>query len=1055
MLGAIGVALAVFYLPGRVDEEIRREVLRRVGQHYSGLKVTVRSAGLVGEGIEIRGLAVADPAVDKPRGELVYLDRVVLHCAADVQRLIRGDVQVARITIRRPTLRVTRLADGTIDAARLLPPPRFCERPAPLTIEDGTVEILDASGDSPRKIALTVDLTLDAPDPGSSQPDARALKGTLGAGDFGHVEVEGIFDPQRQVCAIGGTVQGMDLSPELRDAIPQPLTAKLAALGDLRGRASLAFRMVYDPASEPSWQYALSGELENGRIDDPRLPRPLNNIRARVQLSHTGFSIDELTASNGQATLWMKASQEGLAADSPLRLEAKVRQLELDHQLLAHIPGPLRARLEQQWDKYLPAGSIDADLTLAYDGQTWYPDLVVQCLDVSFWHEKFPYRLDEGKGLMTLKDNRLSADLTASSRGQPIHVKAEVLDAMTGPHGWFEVRGSRLPIDDKLLRAMPPRPQLFVRSLDPRGTLDFYARTWREAAGQPLHKHLVIGLNGCSISYEKFKYPVSNILGTIDMLDDRWTFQDLTGENDTGRILCSGQMTPPAEDQQLVLHFTGVNVPLDAELRGALQPSIQQVWNRLRPRGIVDLQADVYYQYAEKQISVSVAARTQPEHTSIEPVQFPYRVERLRGELKYRDGHVTLTDFRGEHGSVKMAASGHCDFLPDGQWNLHLEPLYVDRLRVDRDLIPALPDRLKQAIVELKPTGPLYLRGTFELEGNARGDEPIRSRWNQTVFFTSGEIDYGVKLENLYGSMTVAGGFDGRRFHSLGELAIDSLTYKDCQFTQVMGPIWIDDEQVLLGSHVGHWQNRNTAQSAQRKPRPITAKVFGGTVYGDGSVALGAQPRYRMHATLANADLSRCAQEVMAGRQNLKGSMIAAVDLWGIGRSINNLGGRGIVRLRDADIYELPVMIALLKILSIREPDRTAFSKSDIEFDIRGNYINFNKINFNGDAVSLLGKGWMDFDKKIGLTFHAVVGRDEMRVPVLHEVMGGASRQIMQIQVRGDLHNPQTEKVALPFVKEVWEQLQRDLQIGPNAQPLFPQARQWMPNIGRGAGQRR
>ena len=55
-------------------------------------------------------------------------------------------------------------------------------------------------------------------------------------------------------------------------------------------------------------------------------------------------------------------------------------------------------------------------------------------------------------------------------------------------------------------------------------------------------------------------------------------------------------------------------------------------------------------------------------------------------------------------------------------------------------------------------------------------------------------VDCGVRLENIFGSVTLAGGCDGRNCHSRGELAIESLTYKDRQLTRLMGPLWIDDD---------------------------------------------------------------------------------------------------------------------------------------------------------------------------------------------------------------------------------------------------------------------
>ena len=581
ILGAIAVAVVMFYLPRRVDEEIRCRVVQQIAKHYGHLKVTVRWARLADEGIEIRGLSIVDPEVEGPRAELLYLDEIRLYCATDWRELLSGEPQITQIAIRRPTLRLTRMPDGSFNAAKLFPLPKLSDRPPPMTISGGTIEVVDPQNNPAGMPPLReVNLTLAAPDPSGPNPTARQVKGTLTAEYLQRLEVEGVVDPQRQSWSIGGTIEGLNVSPELRHALPGPWAAKLAVLGELRGQGALSFRTAYGPAAESPWQFQLSGRLEQGRIDDPRLPRPLTDVRAAFRIGNQGFSIDELTARSGRTTLWLSAGQTGLAPGGPLRLEAKVRQLELDCQMLQRVPDPLRGRLEAQWDKCLPAGKVNADVKLSYDGQTWRPDLVVQCLDVSFWHEKFPYRLSEGKGLVTLKDGRLTVDLTASSGSRPVRVTSEVINATTDPFGWFVAEGKRLPVDEKLLGAMSPRSQAFVRSLGPRGTIDFHVRTWREGAGRPLHKHLVIGLGGCSIRYKKFPYPLGDIRGTIEMRDDHWIFHDnLTAENDTGRITCTGYMTAPQQGHELFLRFTGTNVPLDEELRNSLRPNIRRVWN--------------------------------------------------------------------------------------------------------------------------------------------------------------------------------------------------------------------------------------------------------------------------------------------------------------------------------------------------------------------------------------------------------------------------------------------------------------------------------------------
>jgi len=1031
MLGAIALAVAAFYLRDHVDQEIRCRVLEQFTRHYQGLKVTVRAAELVeGEGIKVRGLSITDPDLEGPHAELLHLEEVTLRCDATLRKLVCEEPKITAVTIRHPTLRLVRLADGTYTAGKLLPLPKLSDSPPPMVIEEGTVEIVDPSSRSPRVLTLSrVDLALDPPDPKSPSPAARGFRGTFQADYARQVQIEGTIDPRQMAWSLAGSLEGLQVCPELHKALGGVVPKQLGLLGALRGEASLDFRVAYDPASGMPPQFDVGGRLQRGRIDDPRLPHSLTDIRASIRANNQGFAIDEMVARSAPAIIRLSAHHAGWEfGRSPLALSAEIRQLPFGADLLPVLP----PQWQEHWYKYRPEGVLDAEVKLAFDGRVWRSEASVRCENLSFTHYKFPYRLQYGQGAIELKDDLLELNLRGLSGSEPVLITSEVRQPFSAPAGWAVVRGDNIEIDEKLLIALPDRQRAMLRSLSPRGTFDFQLRLTNPGPGQPLGKNLLMTLRRCAVRYEKFPYPVSNIRGTVAMVDDHWTFRDLEGTNDIGRVTCGGTLGPTPHGPKLHLELAGRDIVMEEELRDALKPNIQRVWNDLRPRGRVDLAADIRYLAKTRQLSVGVWARPQSATASIEPVRFPYRLEKLQGELVYRDGHVVLKRFRAEHGQVEMAAGGQCDFLDDGTWHLQLEGLTVDRLAFDRDLIQALPDRFRQSLAALRPTGPLNLRGSLGIRGPAVAGGPVRYQWNMAVGFHQGSIDCGIKLENLHGSVALTGGFDGRRFQSRGELAIDSLTYKDYQFTQVTGPMWIDDQRVLFGKWVAQrddpQQRRAAPTGSAEKPRPITATLFGGQVAGDAWVALGRMPRYALHATLTDAELSRCAEEVVPGRQNLRGKILASLHLHGSGRSVHTLGGHGRIRLRQADIYELPLMIALLKILSIQEPDPNAFSDSDIDFRVVGNHVYFDRINFNGDAISLEGQGEMDLQAAVRLTFRARLGRQEWNVPLVSDLMGGASEQMMQIYVTGTLQDPKMEQVAFPGVNRALQQLQRDLQ---------------------------
>ena len=162
-------------------------------------------------------------------------------------------------------------------------------------------------------------------------------------------------------------------------------------------------------------------------------------------------------------------------------------------------------------------------------------------------------------------------------------------------------------------------------------------------------------------------------------------------------------------------------------------------------------------------------------------------------------------------------------------------------------------------------------------------------------------------------------------------------------------------------------------------------------------------------------------------------------------RDRDTLKGVGSIRLTDADIYELPIMVSLLKILSGRIPDTTAFTKSNIDFHIQGEHVLLDHINLSGDAVSLYGQGQMNFDRQINLTFHSLGGSDDHRPVFMRKVLGGASQQIMQIHVEGTLDHPVTRSEAFPVVNKAlhqWqEEMQRTREASGSARPLLANRR--------------
>ena len=181
--------------------------------------------------------------------------------------------------------------------------------------------------------------------------------------------------------------------------------------------------------------------------------------------------------------------------------------------------------------------------------------------------------------------------MSALASGRPLRMEGQLLHPGPDCTGWFEFAvEDPVPLDEQLLASLPGTSQQVVRSLQPHGSLTVWGRYERRAANPSvLHKRLEIGLRDCSVNFERFPYPLYRIRGTLSMSDDHWVFRDLQGGNDSGWVVCNGTWAPaPQGGTELLLDFNAMDVPLEDELRNALKPEAQQVWNSLCPRGTID-----------------------------------------------------------------------------------------------------------------------------------------------------------------------------------------------------------------------------------------------------------------------------------------------------------------------------------------------------------------------------------------------------------------------------------------------------------------------------------
>ncbi len=1026
---AAGFVVCRQIIISRLDEEIRARFEARLAAHYTDLEVRVQGARRIeGKGIEIRGLSIRSLDEGTAYRDILFIDEMFLQCRADLSELIGGHPKVRRLVVRRMKLHATCHEDGRWNTMCLFPPPDFGGSVPSIVLEDSTVELQDLRRQLPGVLTLrSINVK------GQLQTDAEGeekwrLTGKLQGDHFKHVQLNGVVDARRGNWSAWGTIDGLEMSQQLLNALPDNVAQYVSVLATLRARAHFEFRLGYEAGATDPIRAEVHGHIADGRVDDPRLPLPLTELEADVHGNNKQIRIENVTARSGQAKLELKCiCDEFLGAAPQLQLVGSIANLSLDKRLYA----VLSPKLQGEWDKFAPAGVIDAAIDVRMTGNQWVPNVTVTCRDVSFAYHKFPLRMRQGKGVIQwLGDTVFVRDFAALAGNKTVYISGQFQHPGPQAVGWLDLRsGGPLALDEELFSAFTESGQKIVRSMHPSGSITLtHGRFEKTTPDGPPSSRWEFTLSDCSIEHDKFPYSIHKITGRLVLANRRWDFVDLHGYHGSSYIACEGGWVPAFLDQpggDLTLKFKCWDVALNDSLRhavGKLNQGAEQFWNSMHPRGTVDY-ANILFQLnsLSKKTHFELLAEKWPPGQNVEgrsisvhPSWFPLRLDECTGRVWFSDGKFALKNVTAKRGDSRVELAGHGNMLPNHQWEITLSRLIADTLQVDHPFIDALPVEMRTPVRQLK------YRGTLSLNGNAwfRGGEgqPLLAGWDVLLDIENGAIDNELKLEHIYGGVRLTGNKNVRGFQSHGALDIDSLMTRGVQVTQVHGPLRLDPQQMLLGS----------AASVVRRgqpPQQVTAKAMGGSAALDARILFDEQLHFAVDVSVADATIAEFARSFHAQQHNISGKVYALLRLKGAKAGFHTLQGTGQVRLREADIYQLPVMVSLLKILYGRPPDATGFTSSDIDFRLVGEQIYVDRVDFSGDAISLKGKGEMNFDGKIDLDFYALVGRQEFQLPFVSTLLAEASKNILAIQVTGDINNPQVTRRALPELDDTLQRL--------------------------------
>ncbi len=698
-------------------------------------------------------------------------------------------------------------------------------------------------------------------------------------------------------------------------------------------------------------------------------------------------------------------------------LTLTVREVAIDDDLFSRLP----AKAKRVREMFSPTGSVDLSVKFARTGTSWKREVEVRPNRLAVVYEKFRYPVEHLAGTFRKVNTPGSPDafhvqMTGTAGGRRIEIKGSVVGDGPDPSIAITLAGTDIPIDAPLFAALPPKYATALGKLRATGRGDFHAEIRQEAGVNRCDNTFTIRVYDAAVNYDHFPYPMTGAKGTVVVKvaasdesrpirpglppgpgEDTDTVQlrDFEATHGTGKVWLTGDNipVPGCRDRLFKLRIQGRDCPLDADLRAALgELKLEPMWKTFDPRGKITFGADLEILDREPPIPphtpvaatvpaafpVAAALPAEPPFDpvtdlkltlnfrgpGVTPTFFPYEFENLAGILRYGGGKVDLARFSAKHGESRWTLdAGEVRFADHGEVWANLGQLSATPLLLDDTFRSALPGKLQAAVTELRPRGnfEMALRHVVVRVPPATREIPDPDAtvyWSGEVRLANAALDVGVPWEDLQGVVGCTGLYAGTHLGS------------------VVGNTWLESgtigKQPVTAAKL-------TFRSRPQQPDPakpgsflppvlevpdLIATLYRGAVGGEARITLADPVRYRLWLTAADVRLEELATSLKLGSgAELRGVAQAKLLLENTldpatGQLIRT--GAGQIDVPRGRMYNLPVLLPLLKLVKLQAPDQTAFEEAHAVFDIRGDRIKVTQLDLIGTALSLGGSGELD-----------------------------------------------------------------------------------------------
>jgi len=773
-------------------------------------------------------------------------------------------------------------------------------------------------------------------------------------------------------------VRDLSLGQQLYQVLPTPLQDIWQKMGVTGGLVDAQAQLAFDGKQ---WIPKVEVQAKKAGIEPDFFPYPIRNLSGSFLYENDAIVANSLTATagdqkiNGALTLiraqprWLMDLK--LAADGPIAI---------DERLLQALSS--RGAPESSVQKFLlslhPSGTVHLKqgrfLRQASQPETLSRSLELTFSECSIKYDGFRYPIDDIQGAAIVDNDRLLLkDFIGRNDGARIKASGVCqsrnsnLDSMDLFFDAYDVS-----LDDELQRALPRSVRGLWDQLHPSGVIDNVQMNISRTRGDvPLDMRVAITEKGelgvrtgaaVSIRPESLPYQINDVACNIVYQPGRIDIKSLSGKHESSRLFTNGQCSLHADGtwDGLVTWEDLTRLHVDQSLLACLPPYLKDPLAKLDFRGPVNITG-----------TTRVASPTSTESI----------VREWDLDLQFEDGRLGAGIASGIRGSVALRGEN----TPTG-------PKAFGRLNLDALAI--------KDIAVTRVDGPF----AFNQREVLFGRDAVA--WQQANLLPSvppitnnGVASTAVSSAVFQASVVRASNNSVAQASHRGPIR-DALSNRIDSLGRLPNAAPINPNAVSL---------RTSDIPLDVLDSDIRARALSGTIFVSGVESLDSQQRSKYRLRLAKADLQGMLVDIGETATQARGEVSIQCDLTGALNNTASLEGQGKAWLRGANLYELPAMIRIFRLLSV-SPNQGAFDSGDVVFGVDGDRLPIHELMLDGDLVSMRGSGWVNLRRELHLDLFANVGRRSLVGSVFGPLSSSKAATLWQIEVNGTASDPQIRR---------------------------------------------